>query len=59
MELSALAVVLIFKLLYLFLWMELIRSLHHTGLMLMLEELEISTIVRPLILVFLLEQPVK
>ena len=39
--------------------LELTKLLHHTGLMLTQEELEIFTIVRPLTLFSLLEQPVK
>ena len=59
MELSVLEIVIMFIILIHYHWVELIKSLHHTGLMLTLEELDEYTIVRPLILVSLLEQPVK
>ena len=36
-----------------------INLLHHTGLMLVTQELELFTIVRPMILISVLEQPVK
>jgi len=45
---------------YIFYCQEMVFSLlHHTGLMLILQEVEIFTTVRPLILISLIELPVK